>query len=241
MTIEVIGSGSTGNCYIITSAKQKIILELGCNFHNVLEKLNFNLSDIVGCIVSHVHSDHTKYVNKAREYQLDIWGNSEVKEKYSYVNLITTKYRYSIGDFKIQCIKVPHNALCYAFIIDCPTHERILFCTDLSSFHYTIKDIDVIMIEANYSNDILINKMAGGAIIRSQSNNHMEINDTIETIIHNISSKTKSIILLHLSNALSNTEEFCTDVQNAVVHLGKKTNVYVATANDVYAINESDF
>ena len=237
MKIHCIGSSSSGNCYVIESIGQKLIVELGCNWnHYVLPALNFDLNSVSGCLCSHRHFDHAAYIPKAFEYQIPVYGNKEVVEKYPYVHRLTRNYRYSIGKFKVQCLKVPHNALCYSFIIKCPSGEKILFATDLSKFNYKVSGCDVIMMEANYDEDIIYESLARGEVVRSQSENHLEINDCIEAVERCVDTNTQLIILLHLSDGYSDEKRF-----QKMVHKATGKRVGVAHAGQVYEINESDF
>lgn len=53
MKIHCIGSSSSGNCYVIESLGQKLIVELGCKFQEVLAVLNWEVYSVAGCLVSH--------------------------------------------------------------------------------------------------------------------------------------------------------------------------------------------
>lgn len=236
MKIHCIGSSSSGNCYVIESNGEKLIVELGCNFKDVLNELDYDLSSVAGCLVSHCHSDHAAYIPKAFGYQLEIYGNKDVVDKYPYVHLLTHKYRYSIGKFKVQCLKVPHNSLCYSFIIKCPSGEKILFATDLSKFNYKVSGCDVIMMEANYDEDIIYEALARGEVVRSQSENHLEINDCLEALERCSCKKTQLIILLHMSDGFSDEIRF-----QKLAHELTGKRVGLAHKGMIYEINESDF
>ena len=53
--IKVLATGSKGNCYLIEVGKEKLILELGIPFKEILKNLNFKLEGVVGACVSHKH------------------------------------------------------------------------------------------------------------------------------------------------------------------------------------------
>lgn len=236
MKIHCIGSSSSGNSYVITSNGHKLIVELGCNFKEVLKAVDYDLESVAGALCTHRHSDHSAYIPKALEYQIPVYGNKEVVEKYPYVHCLTQKYSYSIGKFKVQCLKVPHNALCYSFIITCPSGEKILFATDLSKFNYKVSGCDVIMMEANYDENLIYEALARGEVVRSQSENHFEINDCLDAVERCIDTNTQLIILLHLSDGYSDEKRF-----QKMVHEATGKRVCVAHAGQVYEINESDF
>lgn len=53
--IRVIGSGSSGNAYILECQNEILLLELGIGWNNIKKALNFDLSKVVGVCVSHSH------------------------------------------------------------------------------------------------------------------------------------------------------------------------------------------
>lgn len=165
-----------------------------------------------------------------------MYGNKDVVDKYPYVHCLTQNYRYSVGKFKVQCLKVPHNALCYSFIIKCPSGEKILFATDLSKFNYKVSGCDVIMMEANYDENLVYEALARGEVVRSQSENHLEIKYCLEAVERCVDKNTQLIILLHLSDGYSEEKRF-----QKMVHEATGKRVGVAHAGQVYEINESDF
>ena len=53
--IITIGSGSSGNAYILECESETLLLELGVSWKDIVKALNFNLSKVVGVCVSHAH------------------------------------------------------------------------------------------------------------------------------------------------------------------------------------------
>lgn len=52
---KVLGSGSKGNCYLIETSKEILILEAGLKWKDIVLGLDFDLSKVVGCLISHEH------------------------------------------------------------------------------------------------------------------------------------------------------------------------------------------
>lgn len=50
-----IGSGSSGNCYLLNSDDETLVIEAGIPFREVKIALGFNVSQISGVIVTHGH------------------------------------------------------------------------------------------------------------------------------------------------------------------------------------------
>lgn len=121
---------------------------------------------------------------------------------------LSIKTKYRIGGFEVQCLEVPHNAQCYSYIIDCPDGMRVLFITDCSCFKYKVKDVNVLMIETNYSNDVIVNNAIHDEWSSSASENHLSLDQAIEVIKRHKSRNLKTVIGLHLSNQNSDEKKF---------------------------------
>lgn len=50
-----LGSGSSGNAYILKCENESLLLECGISWDKILKGLNYRLSNVVGVCVSHAH------------------------------------------------------------------------------------------------------------------------------------------------------------------------------------------
>ena len=55
MKLKILASGSSGNAYLLQSPTGTLIIECGISYKEILKGLNFNLSGVVGCLISHEH------------------------------------------------------------------------------------------------------------------------------------------------------------------------------------------
>lgn len=55
MFMKIINSGSSGNCYVLGSGKEFLIIETGVPFRDVKEAIGYQTSKIVGVLSSHEH------------------------------------------------------------------------------------------------------------------------------------------------------------------------------------------
>ena len=67
MELKILGSSSSGNCYILENEKEALIIEAGIRFIEVKKALNFNMRKVVGCLISHQHNDHAKYAKNIQQ------------------------------------------------------------------------------------------------------------------------------------------------------------------------------
>lgn len=103
---------------------------------------------------------------------------------------------------------VEHNVPNFAYVIDHDEIGKMVFATDLTHFPYKVKGVNHLLIEANNSEDLIIDHLCKDEAIRSMSENHMEINETIKAIRNNMSSELNNIILCHLSDGQSDEGMF---------------------------------
>lgn len=55
-TLKVVGSGSQqGNTYLLETKDETLILDLGCKWSDILERLNYKIEKVVGVVISHAH------------------------------------------------------------------------------------------------------------------------------------------------------------------------------------------
>jgi ribonuclease BN (tRNA processing enzyme) len=53
--LKCLSSGSIGNAYILECNGERLLLELGIGWQEILKGLNYKLGDVVGVLVSHSH------------------------------------------------------------------------------------------------------------------------------------------------------------------------------------------
>ena len=210
------GSGSSGNSYAIKCENETLLIELGITWKDIISGLNYDIKDVVGSIISHVHRDHANKdtIKKAIQYGIPIYSCGEVAKEYKGINTLKKGRKTSIGGFKIQPILLFHNCDNFGFVIEHDEIGKAIFCTDTCQIPYRFKNANHLWFEANYSYDIMIDHMCENVYSQSASENHMEINDTIDALKVNYSSDLQTIVLLHLSNGNSNANDFVKRVKN---------------------------
>lgn len=152
--------------------------------------------------------DHSKSIHKALIYQIPVYSCSDVAKSQKGVKILKPNNKYKIGNFAVQPIPVKHNVECYAYLIEHEEMGRMIFATDLSEFPYKIKNLQHLLIESNYDENIIIDHLCKNQNIRSAYQYHMEIGETIKTIKRIYSTELNTIVLCHLSERNSNEQDF---------------------------------
>lgn len=146
------------------------------------------------------------------------------------------KVRYKIGGFIVQPLEVQHNVQNFAYIIEHEEFGKLVFATDLTHFPYKVKGVNHLLIEANNSEDLIIDNLCKNEAIRSHNEYHMEIGKTIEAIKRNINPDLRTLMLIHLSDGQSDEKLFQKMVFEEV---GIKP--IIADKNIIVELNKEDF
>lgn len=206
MKIKVLSSGSVGNCYLLEHNSEILILDCGISIKDIKIGLNFDLSKVVGCVVTHSHKDHSKSANDLKNMGIKVW------QPYLYEN---KKQCNCFDGFMLRCFEVPHDGEpCCGFLVGCPNGEQLLYATDFEYIKYSFKKIGVqhLLIECNYQNEYVDNSAENkNHVLRG----HAELQTTIGIIKDNVDSL-KTVILCHLSQENSNPEECVAEVREVV-------------------------
>lgn len=134
-------------------------------------------------------------------------------------------------------LRVPHgDCLNYGFIIDHESIGRLLFATDLTDFPYNVRGINTILLECNYIESLIVDKLCSGEDLRSASHTHMELSTCISVIRRLYSPRLMHVVLLHLSDRLSDITEIKRRFKD---ELG--LNVSIAENNAAYSLPREEF
>lgn len=224
MKLTVLGSGSSGNCYLLHNDKECLVIEAGVPVIDVKKALDFQISKIAGVVVSHEHKDHAKYVSEYPKVGIPVFKPYEI---------VAAPVNY-LGNFEIRHFSVVHDVECYGFLITHKEFGRLLFTTDTEYIKYRFKNLNHVLVEANYSKDLIseYHKALGDRVKLS----HMEINTTCDFLRTNNNPNLYNVVLLHLSDHTSNEQQFMDKVKKVV-----NCNVYVATKGLEIDLNTEPF
>lgn len=212
MNLKCLGSSSAGNGYILESDTEALIIEAGISFKEVKKALDFNISKIVGVLVSHSHQDHAKYITDYMKAGIEVYASDETQEHLEivtgeYVRSLTPNKAAKIGNFTVQPFELVHSVPCLGFYIKHPDIGKLLFITDTEYVPQSFKSLGInhILIEANYSKELLNRDKANSNHVLT---GHMEIGTTLQAISTNDNPFLINVVLLHLSDSNSDSEQF---------------------------------
>lgn len=235
--LKCLSSGSSGNAYILECNGERLLLELGIKWNDILRGLNYDLSNITACLVSHIHNDHSKSVPNALKSGLSVFSNKEVGSIYKGVKVLPVGVKTKIGGFKVQPLPLKHNVENYGFITTTADDNKIVFATDAAEFRYKIRGVHHWLIECNHCEELMLEHALNNVYSMSASENHLEIKQTVDVLKNNFCVDTQTIVLCHLSQGNADKKEFEQRVKNELAF----SNVFVAQPNLEIELNRSEF
>ncbi len=229
MKFEQLYSGSAANLYMVTASNGKrLMIECGIAWKNLMRALNHDLRDIVGCLLTHEHADHSKAVKSVILNGIDVFASEGTFKALGLgldmrrVRLITDKTIISCcSGFTVMSFAVNHDAAePLGFIIrDMETGEDLLFVTDTSHIkqQFDLK-FDIIAIECSYNLEYLEKRVEAKTIHEEVAKrlltSHMEEKETMRYLAEFCDlSKCREIHLLHMSADNINKERIQKDFE----------------------------
>ena len=240
ISIKTIGSGSTGNAFVLSDSHTKILLECGLPFHEIGKALDYDFRDVVGCLITHEHADHCKGVagltsNTSISVLASEGTVKGIKALDRFKNGLNgtqvvpmVKFkRYDLeGGWSVAAFDVVHEGNDpTGFLIQSKEGEKILFATDTSYIKYIFNDLTHIIVEANYSEDIL-NKMGYHEKLKSRiRQTHFELDNVIRFInaSKEVSDRLQHVFIVHTSTTNGDPKAFQKKIQ-------EETGIYTETA-----------
>ncbi|WEL48761.1 MBL fold metallo-hydrolase [Enterococcus casseliflavus] len=234
ISVKVFGSGSSGNGYLIDDGHSQLIIECGVQFSKVQQLMEYNFSRVAGALITHEHRDHCKYISSlidktavdvyATHGSIDAMFNDPVlklKAHHGYrFNELQYKRTQKIGTWYVTPFETKHDvAEPCGFLIDNSAGDRLVFVTDSYYVKYRFPNVTHMMIEANYSKEIVDQKMNRGFDIKRKERlleSHFDFDRTLDFIKSNKSDRLQEVWLLHLSDANSHEQKFKEDTQKLV-------------------------
>lgn len=172
MRFAVLGSGSSGNSYLIRSGETRVLVDLGLSAREIgkrLALLGEEASRIDAVVISHEHSDHIRGVPVfCKSTQTPLYMSSKVRDgmdlgthsdRVRFADSIEPGTPFEIGPITFTPFTVPHDAvdpLAFTFEADGVKVGLVTdlgYITDLVAEH--LRGCHALIIESNHDLDML--------------------------------------------------------------------------------------
>lgn len=244
MQLHCIATGSTGNCYTLTSSsRETLILDCGISIKEIKKGLDWNIKDVVGVLCTHKHLDHSKSVKDFEAMGIPM---STPYIQYAQHEGIHRYHTIPFGGFKAKAIDLTtidgswthtdaNGEPCpiFGFLITHKEMGRMLYITDTNLIKWKFRDINHILLGVNYDKD-LIGRDTGKAnhVFRG----HLSIDTACDFVKANYSDNLQNVIMCHLSSENSDRDSFIEKMKKVACG----ANVDVAERNKEWILSKGD-
>ena len=222
------GSGSSGNCYYLSTATDALIIDIGVGIRTLkkhCKDYGVNLNKVNHLLITHDHADHIKSVGSfSHDYKVPVYATKLVHKGIDANYCITRKVapelketiepglQLNLGDFCVKSFPVPHDAsenlgyeitaegVCFVIITDvgCITDE---ICEAISKADYLVIEAnhDVEMLKSGPYPEYLKKRIASRS-------GHLSNTDCGTALAENMSEHLRHVWLCHLSEENNHPE-----------------------------------
>lgn len=215
MDIKVLASGSSGNAYYV-GGEMPLLLEAGIPFRIIQQKLNFKISQLSGCLISHEHMDHAKAARDLLKAGVDCYMTQGTADALSLtghrLHIVKALCQFRIGTWVVLPFRTIHDAAEPVGFLLANQESKLLYATDTEYIPYRFQGLTHILVECNYSRQIVKEKLAASETDRAVWLRILESHMAFETVIGFLKAidlgNVTGIWLLHLSNNNSDANLF---------------------------------
>lgn len=230
MQIKILASSSKANCAFISDGKTSLLLDCGMSAQEIKRGLNFGLSQVQACLLTHCHQDHARAAKDIVKAGIDLYASPATVEALKLaghrVRTVKPMERFEIGTWKVLAFDAVHDVETLGFLLSSPPW-KVLYLVDSAYCKYRFRGLTHILIGCNYNLDILRQNVANGVLPVELKNriirSHMSLETLKEMLKTNDLRQVQEIWLMHLSSNNSDPERFKREIQ---ILTGKE--VYVA-------------
>lgn len=224
--VIVVGTGSSGNAYIVKWDNVKILLDAGMSGDSI-RKMNGNkLSDITAAFITHEHQDHAKYVDDLIKFGIPVYvpKESNISPDKKYINSLhkieesNAWKRLPDTDIKYRAKLQNHDAPCFGYEF-CLNNAVLHYVTDTKDIQLCKpqkKGIHFWVCECDYSEELMSyndNTMSAEIAARNVRTRETHLSDDyVENFFWEI--RHDAVLFVHWSKLNFDKEKFLDAMRN---------------------------
>lgn len=167
--------------------------------------------------------DHAKAAEDLMKAGVDIYASQGTIEALGLsghrVHIVKAKYRFSVGSWIVMPFEIQHDAAePLGFLLGSKGGEKLVYITDSYYSRYKFRNLNYIMLECNYSKDILDENVRTGKVPAAMKKriiqSHFSLENVKDFLRANDLSQVREIWLLHLSDKNSDAGRFKREIQS---------------------------
>ncbi len=258
MKINILASGSKGNCTFVGIGNEKILIDTGISPKQVLLRLaetGQNLDMITAVFITHEHSDHVNgLANLYKKFNMPIYLSKGTFRNLSRnildvipdnaFNFIEFNQEIKFKGFQILPFMTYHDALEPTGYKVIENDKSLVYMTDTGYFpehgFNLLRNADVYIIESNHEPDLLLDSDRPWVLKRRilDDKGHLSNEDSAFLMINLLGERTKKIVLAHLSEECNTVEHALSTYQRVFNAHGVPYHEYQIVCANQYTFTE---
>lgn len=225
LTVKCLASGSAGNSYAVDDGASVLLLEAGIRAKRMMSGYAALLPRVSGCLITHEHQDHAAAASELTKRGIDLYATAGTLEELGPMecpyrcHTVRAGEQFRAPGWTVLPWEAKHDAAepVGYLLRSGATGEKLLFATDTYYIPNRFRDLNVIMVECNYSMPALRRAIAEGRTADVQRNRLMHSHFSLENVrdffLANDLAAVSHIYLIHLSKANADPEEFQKEIK----------------------------
>lgn len=253
-------SGSSGNCALIRSGREYLLVDMGKSCRTTLtalRRLDLAVSDCAGILVTHKHSDHVAGLDTfLKKHPLPVYSSAATLDALESRGTLPPAVEavaidgqtMDIGPFRVTSFPTSHDVPCCGYRIVTPDERVVAVATDLGTLTPVVQDnlmgCDLVALEANYD----AFSLHGGPYPYylkkriASDRGHLDNKACAAEILDLIQDGCKKFALCHLSQTNNSPELALTTIYNVLlaagIEPGRDVLIQAQERNDISAYIE---
>ncbi|MBE6391675.1 MAG: MBL fold metallo-hydrolase [Lentisphaerae bacterium] len=221
--LGALGSGSSGNAYVIEYQDEALIIDQGFSRRELLKRMEcsgFVPEKLCGALLTHEHSDHCKGSRVFCDaLSLPLYTTAKTARYLSthgtlprHVCAFEAGEEFDLGNFKIKSFSLPHDAVDpVGFQISCG-NVRIGIATDFGhapeNIRRELRNCNALVLESNYDREMLLNSDRRLELKRRilGVRGHLGNCESCQLLPDLIGEQTQLLLLAHISSECNTPE-----------------------------------
>ena len=248
LTMTVLGSGSSGNCTLISHQDTHLLIDAGFSGKEICARLTavgIDPAKLTAVLVTHEHSDHIKSAHTlSNRMKIPIMCTEGTfsaafadKKFYDWQEVIAGR-GFEIGAMSVHPISLPHDAADPVGVrIECG--DRVL--AHLTDFGYpsaliieSLKDCDTLLVEANHDLEMLKDGPYPWFLKQRIASRlgHCSNEAFLEILPEILSERTQHLVLGHMSRTNNDPRLLTLQVKQVLRRLGLEKLPFTIASQD---------
>lgn len=222
--VDVLASSSSGNAVLVTDGDRRLLFDAGLPFPALQAALDYRVTSLDGVLITHEHQDHAKAIPGLLKHGVSVYATGGTIDalklpRHHRLYVIAPLLPFVVRGWNVVAFPTKHDAAEPVGFIAAGSRVKAAYLTDTAFSEYRFHGVTHVMIEANYSQEILDRRLASGDLPEAQWQrvvlNHLSVERAIDLLLASDLRRCVEITLLHMSDGNSHAEDFRSQVERA--------------------------